>query len=219
MDSSTSAVCVVGPRPFLVLSSTGLVSAHEGLLRAAVAVNSTCHVDVCIAGPAGQALLRSGPPHARNRWPSMGHRSPHSPFPKSCRIPKETATNPPRPRGRSGRGLVRRRRKRRGHCMRVRGIRRGPPESGGQHRPSCPRNPAVQAGVQRWEPENQAPARPAASAVAQEREAHQPPTTRHQQHVKAGCRPSHRTPAPRPSHRTQAPKASHRTQAPRPSRP
>ena len=39
---------------------------------------------------------------------------------KSCRLPKETTNKPIRPRGRAGRGLVRRRRKRRGHCVRVR---------------------------------------------------------------------------------------------------
>ena len=60
-----------------VPSTDAVEMRHRRRLPPAIAVNSADQIDVCIARPAGQTLLRSDPPHARNRWPSMGHRSPH----------------------------------------------------------------------------------------------------------------------------------------------
>ena len=108
---------------------------------------------------------------------------PSHPSQKTCCIPKEPAGETGHRQRQGGQGLGSQATQA-SRALRAceNSIRRGPPEPGGQHRPGCPRNPAVQAGVQRWEPKNQAPARPAASEAAQKREAHQTPTTRHQQH-------------------------------------
>jgi hypothetical protein len=65
---------------------------------AAMAANSAGYIDVCFAAQTGQAALRSEPPHARNRWPSTGHRSPHR-LPKILSPPKRDnqQTNTPLP--------------------------------------------------------------------------------------------------------------------------
>jgi hypothetical protein len=73
----------------------------------------------------------------------------HTPSQIPCLVPptRSSPTNQPAPSGRVDRGLVRRRRKpSRALPARDDGVERGPPESGGQHPLSCPRNPAVQAG-------------------------------------------------------------------------
>ena len=115
--------------------------------------------------PAGQA-----PFAAKRRTPAIdGPRwaiDRHQPSQKPCCIPKEPAGETGHRQRQGGQGLGSQATQA-SRALRAceNGIRRGPPESGGQHRPSCPRNPAVQAGVQRWEPENRAPGRPAARAA------------------------------------------------------